>query len=150
MQKKMMIVLVVLVVLGLGAWYVSSKKQTEKMGSEEVTASPSPAATTSESSTSGTAGMMQAKEIDVEGSEFTFSPSAITLKKGEPVRLLFKNTGKMPHDFVVDELSVRTKTITGGQTDTVEFKPDKAGTFEFYCSVGQHRQKGMKGTLTVE
>lgn len=150
MEKKMLIVLVILAVVGTGAWYVSSKKQAAKMESEEKMETTTPTAATPESSASGTTGMMQAKEVDVEGSEFKFSPSTITLKKGEPVRLVFKNTGKMPHDFVVDELSLRTKRITNGETDTVEFTPDKAGTFEFYCSVGKHRQMGMKGMLTVE
>jgi plastocyanin len=27
---------------------------------------------------------------------------------------------------------------------------DKKGTFEYYCSVGQHRALGMKGKLVVE
>lgn len=45
---------------------------------------------------------------------------------------------------------VKTKVINGGETDTVEFTPDKAGSFEYYCSVGKHRAMGMKGTVTVE
>lgn len=57
---------------------------------------------------------------------------------------------KMTHNFVVDELGVKTKTIKGGEEDVVEFTPDAAGTFEYYCSVGEHRAKGMKGTLIVE
>ena len=37
-----------------------------------------------------------------------------------------------------------------GQIDEVEFVVDKAGTFEYYCSVGNHRQMGMVGKLIVE
>ncbi len=90
------------------------------------------------------------KEITVEGFEFKFAPATLTFKKGETVKLTLKNTGKMPHDFVIDELGVKTKVINGGETDTVEFTPDKAGSFEYYCSVGKHRAMGMKGTVTVE
>lgn len=54
------------------------------------------------------------------------------------------------HDFVIDELNVKTKIVKDGESETVEFTPDQTGTFEFYCSVGQHRQMGMKGTLIVE
>jgi uncharacterized cupredoxin-like copper-binding protein len=32
----------------------------------------------------------------------------------------------------------------------VQFVADKTGTFEFYCSVGNHRQMGMVGTLVVQ
>ena len=40
--------------------------------------------------------------------------------------------------------------INGGETDSIEFVADKVGTFEYYCSVGQHRSMGMVGKLTVE
>lgn len=88
--------------------------------------------------------------ITVEGTEFSFSPSTITLTEGKKVRLVFKNTGKMPHDWVVDELNAKTKVIKGGESDTIEFTPTKKGTFEFYCSVGNHRAQGMKGTVVVQ
>jgi len=54
------------------------------------------------------------------------------------------------HDFVIDEFNVATKMTKTGETDTVEFIADKAGVFEYYCSVGEHRKMGMVGTLTVE
>lgn len=54
------------------------------------------------------------------------------------------------HDFVVDELKIKTAVINNGQEDFVEFTADKAGTFEFYCSVGNHRAMGMVGKITVQ
>ena len=48
-----------------------------------------------------------------------------------------------------EESEPATKVIKTGETDTVEFIVDKAGTFEFYCSVGEHRNMGMVGALTV-
>ena len=90
-----------------------------------------------------------AREIIVEGSNYQFKPSTITLKKGEKVRIVFKNTDGI-HDFRVDELNIATTTVRSGQEDFVEFTPDKTGSFEFYCSIGNHRAMGMKGTLIVE
>ena len=84
----------------------------------------------------------------VTGSNFAFAPSAMTVKKGDNVVITFKN-GDGFHDFVIDELNVRTAQIQDGAQETVTFVADKAGTFEYYCSVGQHRAMGMKGTLTV-
>ncbi|KKT09719.1 MAG: Plastocyanin [candidate division WWE3 bacterium GW2011_GWB2_43_22] len=54
------------------------------------------------------------------------------------------------HDLRLDEFNVATKLLKAGETDTVEFTADKAGVFEYYCSVGEHRKMGMVGTLTVE
>lgn len=90
-----------------------------------------------------------AKEIIVDGSNYKFSPDKITVKKGEKIRIVFKNTDGN-HDFRVDELNISTATIRSGEEDYVEFTPDKTGKFEYYCSVGNHRQMGMKGTLVVE
>ena len=55
----------------------------------------------------------------------------------------------MVHDFVIDELGVKSSVAKSGHSTSVEFVADKVGSFEFYCSVGQHRTNGMVGTLTV-
>ena len=72
----------------------------------------------------------------------------MNVKKGDTVKITFKNTGGM-HDLKIDGYTVGTKIIQGGAQETFQFVADKAGTFEYYCSVGTHRQMGMKGTLTV-
>lgn len=95
-------------------------------------------------------GEQAVREIMVEGKEFSFTPAILTVKQGETVRVVFKNTGTMPHDFVVDGLDVRTKVVGGGQQDTITFTASEKGTFEYYCSVGNHRARGMVGKITVE
>lgn len=90
------------------------------------------------------------KEFAVDGNEFAFVPKILSAVKGDTIRVTFTNTGKFPHNFVIDELNVLGKTIQPGQTDTVTFTVDKAGSFDYYCSVGTHKDKGMVGTLTVE
>ncbi len=89
------------------------------------------------------------KEFTVTGSSFKFVPATMTVNKGDKVRILFVNSDGF-HDFKIDEFNVATKKIASGEQDTVEFVADKTGTFEYYCSVGTHRQMGMKGTLTVK
>ncbi len=56
----------------------------------------------------------------------------------------------MTHDWNVDEFEARTKQIKNGETDSITFVAGKAGSYEFYCSVGQHRANGMVGTLVVQ
>ena len=89
-----------------------------------------------------------AREIVLTSSNFTFEPSTITVKKGEKIRIKLKNVEGL-HDWKVDEFNAATERINGEAETFIEFTPDKTGTFEYYCSVGSHRQMGMKGMLTV-
>lgn len=91
-----------------------------------------------------------AREITVSGSEFKFSPSSINLTKGETVKITFKNTGTLPHNLTIAELGISTKTVGGGQEDSVTVTADKTGSYTFYCDVGNHRQQGMEGRLEVK
>jgi heme/copper-type cytochrome/quinol oxidase subunit 2 len=56
----------------------------------------------------------------------------------------------MMHDFVIDELGVKIPVTQAGDTSVVEFVADTPGTYEYYCSVGEHRAQGQVGTLIVE
>ncbi len=87
-------------------------------------------------------------DVTVNGSNFAFSPKQIQVKKGDTVRLTFKNEGGL-HDLIIDEFNARTNKINGGESQTIQFVADKVGSFEYYCSVGTHRQMGMVGTSVV-
>ena len=89
------------------------------------------------------------KEFVVEGSNFKFLPNKIKVKRGDKVRITFKNTGGY-HDFNIDEFNLKTQIINTDQQETVEFMANKSGEFEYYCSVGNHRDLGMTGRLIVE
>ncbi len=87
-------------------------------------------------------------EISVEAGSFYYKPNLIRVKKGEKVKLIL-NSVSMMHDFNIDELGVKVPITKSGSTSTVEFTPNQVGEFEFYCSVGQHRQNGQVGKLIV-
>lgn len=91
----------------------------------------------------------EAVEVDVTGTNYKFDPATITVKKGDTVKINFTAQGNMPHDFTIDEFNVATKQLTNA-SETVQFVADKAGTFEYYCSVGNHRALGMVGKLVVQ
>jgi plastocyanin len=91
----------------------------------------------------------EVRVIEVEAGSFYYSPDEIRVKKGETVRIVL-NSVDMMHDFVIDELDIQTPIVRSGETNTVEFIADTAGTFEYYCSVGAHRAQGQVGTLIVE
>lgn len=87
--------------------------------------------------------------VDMSGGSFYFNPNEIKAKKGDTVVINFSNDGGM-HNFTIDEFNAHTKTVKTGETDSISFVVDKTGSFEYYCSVGQHRSMGQKGLLVVE
>lgn len=86
----------------------------------------------------------------VEGQNFSFDIKEITVKKGQTVTIEFVNVGGM-HDWVLDEFAgARTSVIKTGETATITFVADTVGTFQYYCSVSNHRARGMVGTFIVK
>ncbi len=98
--------------------------------------------------TSG-ATMTKGQVVSVDGSNFTFSVKEIKVKKGDRVNIVFTDKGGN-HDFVIDEFGVKTSILKTGGTENVSFVTNKAGTYDFYCSVANHRAMGMVGKLIVE
>jgi plastocyanin len=91
-----------------------------------------------------------APELDIAmtGANYKFSPATINAKVGQTVKVTL-TSGDMPHNFMIDELNVKSDTVKKGQSTSVTFTPAKAGTYEYYCSIGNHRAMGMVGKLTV-
>ena len=63
----------------------------------------------------------------------------------------FTNQADIPHDFKIEkdgEDVGGTEVVTKSEEEVnVDLEP---GTYTFYCSVGDHREEGMEGELTVE
>ncbi len=91
----------------------------------------------------------QTRSFTVDSTNYKFAPATMTVNKGDTVRITLKNT-QGNHDLKVDGYDIKTKILTAPGEDTIEFKADKTGTFEYYCTIGNHRAMGMKGTLTVK
>lgn len=87
--------------------------------------------------------------FDVSGVPFEFDVKEIKVKEGDVVTINF-TTVKGLHDWVVDEFDASTEQVSDGETSSVTFVADKKGTYEYYCSVGNHRAQGMSGVLIVE
>lgn len=89
------------------------------------------------------------REITISGKNFEFSPKVINANKGDVLRIIFiNNQGK--HDLVIDGYNLKTEVIPTDSSVALNFVADKEGTFEYYCSVGEHRVQGMTGTLIVK
>jgi len=121
-----------------------STMDNDMVGGDAVT----PASNGSTSESYGGSNVAAVKEIAVDSFSYGFTPGTIRVKAGEPVRLNVTNKGGF-HDIQIPEFNVKVST-PDGKTTPVEFTPTKAGTYEFFCGVGNHKGQGQKGTLIVE
>lgn len=153
MNKIIVSVIIVLAVL-VGAIFLFSGDDVTVDNNADIPAGGN-------SVVSGSAGEIEnppigeAKRFVVTGENYLFMMDGVqnpdlVVNEGDMVIVEFSSISGL-HDFVVDELGVATEKVRveDGIT-TVEFIADKKGSFEYYCSVGQHRANGMEGNFIVQ
>lgn len=162
-MKKTYIIVIVLVLVVVALFFVLKSKKLEAPTNESTSevgvtgeenspvsnTMPVPGAEGLGVQETIVVGEEKVKEFTISSQNFSFSPSSITVKKGDKVKITLKNTSGF-HDFKIDEYGVAAKQAASPSTEILEFTADKAGSFEYYCSVDSHRANGMKGTLKVE
>lgn len=134
---------IVVVIIAVGAFVFIRKSADQPI---EIVSSPTAQNSTE---TSNPAAEGAVKEFTVTAKNYSFSPKEISVNQGDKVKITLKSSGGS-HNLVIDDFNVATGEIGNGEEDTIEFVADKAGTFEFYCSISNHKAMGMKGTLTVK
>jgi uncharacterized cupredoxin-like copper-binding protein len=109
------------------------------------------------------------RSIEIEMSDsMRFTPSQISVKRGETIRFVVKNTGKLKHEFNLgtdkdlkahyalmlkfpemehDEPNIAS--VAPGGTGEVVWQFTKAGTVSFACLHPGHYDAGMKGKVKV-
>lgn len=97
-----------------------------------------------------------------------FSPSSLTVKRGETVRFEVKNSGKIMHEMVIGtmkELKAHAEVmkkhpgmeheepymvhVAPGRTQTMAWQFTKAGEFYYGCLIPGHFEAGMVGKVIV-
>ena len=109
--------------------------------------------------------------ITVTFEEHMYTPEELRFKVGQAYKLELKNKGEKHHYFTAPEFfkSIATRKAMvngqaevkapyfkalevlkdGGQLDFY-FVPVKKGSYEVYCTIDDHREKGMEGQIIVE
>lgn len=101
--------------------------------------------------------------IEIELSNFKFTPATITLHHGQPYVLHFVNKAKGGHDFEArtffDAASVAPEdraviakgkiALNGGQAIDVHLTAPGAGTYAVRCTHFMHSTFGMTGKIVV-
>lgn len=89
------------------------------------------------------------RSFTIEAKNYSYSLPEIRIKRQSMVSITLINK-EGTHDFVIDELHMKSKQLNTGEKDTIALIADNAGIYEYYCSVENHRALGMKGKLIIE
>lgn len=109
------------------------------------------------------------RTIEIQaGDNMRYTPAAITVKRGETIKFVIKNTGHLQHELVLgDAASLREHAeamrkypdmahedpnmakIAPGATGSLIWKFSRAGTVDFACLIPGHYEAGMKGSIRV-
>ncbi|HEY6898195.1 MAG TPA: cytochrome c oxidase subunit II [Rhodocyclaceae bacterium] len=86
----------------------------------------------------------QERVVKVVAQRFSYFPSEILLKTGEPVRLEITSTDFL-HGFKVPDLDIRAD-LPPGQVTVLHLTPAKAGIYDFlcdnFCGLGHEEMNG--------
>lgn len=105
----------------------------------------------------------QAQTVNVELSNFKFTPDALSFAHGVPYRLHLTNSSSGGHDFAAKELFAASTVdpedaaklkngaigLKSGQSADIRLIANKAGSYPFRCTHFMHSTFGMTGTATV-
>lgn len=80
---------------------------------------------------------------------YRYEPGAITVAATGIQRFRLDNPSDLPHTVTIDTIDVEV-WVPAGRWAVLEFDAGElSDTVAFYCSVGDHRDLGMSGLLTV-
>jgi uncharacterized cupredoxin-like copper-binding protein len=107
-------------------------------------------------------------EIDMSDA-MRFTPATITARKGETIRFVVKNSGKVKHEMVLGSIKELKEhaalmlkfpemehadpnqlSVDPGKTGEMIWQFTKAGAFDFACLQPGHFEAGMRGKVAVK
>ena len=90
-------------------------------------------------------------KLRVIADEYSFDPSTIVLTGAGTLTLSLRNEGSLAHNlklFRGDGEIGGTPTLPGGDSDSTRLNLEH-GNYRMVCTVGDHEELGMTGTLRV-
>ena len=106
-------------------------------------AAAAPASSATSAAAAGTTVDVTEKEFSITLSQNTFQPGTYTFA--------VTNQGQFPHNLTIEGPGVdstATATLQGGQSGDVTVTL-QSGTYELWCSVDSHKDRGMDLMITV-
>lgn len=91
-----------------------------------------------------------AETFAISMNDFTLSPATVTIDAPGTYTFDATNDGGVDHAFEIEGGGVEEETETVGPGESTSLTVDlEAGTYEMYCPIGNHRDLGMTGEVTV-
>ena len=99
----------------------------------------------------GGAAASAGETVKLSETEFKVTPASPSVNEPGTVTFEVTNDGKFDHSLEVEGPNgeAETDTIPAGGTATLEVDLDEAGSYEMYCPIGNHRDMGMEGEVSV-
>ena len=106
---------------------------------------------------------------ETEDAKMLFVPDRVEVRRGEQIRFVLTNVGKVDHEFMLDSIANNAKhkremqknpdmehddpngkRLAPEKAGEIVWRFTKRGTFEFACLIPGHYESGMKGTVVVK
>ena len=99
----------------------------------------------------GRPAVAQPELIEVALSEYLFTPSVVAVPPGT-ARLNLTNVGARRHNMVVfvNGIELESATLPPGDSLVWELALDRTATYQFWCNMYRHLEKGMVGEIAVQ
>ncbi len=124
------------------------------MGGASWNAGPQPGAT---GFVAGTAASPRVVDV-IAGLGYVFSPSSISVERGETVTFVVTAVGPLVHEFMVGPADAVAADKDGTpevadigmmQTKSLTYTFDGSGPYVYACHATGHYEAGMRGTITI-
>lgn len=91
------------------------------------------------------------KTVQISEVDFKLEPANVTVEKAGVYSFKVVNNGQTAHALEIEGEGVEAKSDTIQPGASTELKVDlkQAGSYEMYCPVDGHKDRGMKGEVSV-
>ena len=91
---------------------------------------------------------LEAKTITLIAEDIVWDQTLIEAQAGQEVHLTIRNDGVLDHNFVSNELEINLH-LSPGESESFTFILNKAGNYNFICSIPGHEDAGMVGEIVI-
>jgi len=90
-------------------------------------------------------------KVTVAEGDYRLEPARIRVNRPATLEIKVRNTGAVRHALTVDAPAgeAETKPLEPGATTMLRVELDRPGRYRWYCPIGDHAKRGMRGSISV-
>lgn len=91
------------------------------------------------------------RTITIEETDFALDPNSVALETPGTYAFEVVNEGQVSHALEIEGEGIEeeTETLDPGERASLSVELE-AGSYELYCPVGNHRERGMTGKIEIQ